>query len=160
ALALAAALGDSALQALAAFHLGQTYHTMGEFGRAAELLRQNVEAADRESGTLRTASWIRSQAVLAQTLSVLGAFTEGRRHGEEALRLTTLEGRGTMQVVARAWLGSLYLNQGDLEHATRVLEPGLALCRASGDRTQLRFIAGGLGYTYALQGRLAEGRVL
>src|SRR5262249_54520872 len=38
--------------------------------------------------------------------------------------------------------------------------PGLALCRASGDRTRLRQIAAALGYTYALQGRLAEGRVL
>ena len=41
-----------------------------------------------------------------------------------------------------------------------MLEPGLALCRASGDRTWLRRFAGGLGYAYALQGRLAEGRAL
>jgi tetratricopeptide (TPR) repeat protein len=41
-----------------------------------------------------------------------------------------------------------------------VLEQGLALCRASGDRDWLRVIAAGLGYTYALQGRLAEGSAL
>jgi tetratricopeptide (TPR) repeat protein len=40
------------------------------------------------------------------------------------------------------------------------LEQGLALCRASGDRNWLRAIVAGLGYTYALQGRLAEGRAL
>jgi tetratricopeptide (TPR) repeat protein len=40
------------------------------------------------------------------------------------------------------------------------LEPGLALCRASGHRTDLRPIAAALGYAYALQGRLAEGRAL
>src|SRR5262249_35355647 len=50
--------------------------------------------------------------------------------------------------------------QGDLEHAIRVLEQGLALCRASGNRNLVRPIGAGLGYVYALQGRLAEGRAL
>src|SRR5262249_57230087 len=50
--------------------------------------------------------------------------------------------------------------QGDLEHAIRVLEQGLALCRASGARNWLRVIAAGLGYTYGLQGRFGEGRAL
>src|SRR5207244_9968316 len=54
----------------------------------------------------------------------------------------------------------LYLAQGDLEHAIRVLERGLALCRASGERAWLRWILAGLGYAYALRGRLAEGRAL
>jgi tetratricopeptide (TPR) repeat protein len=160
ALGFAAVLGDSALQAQAAFHLGQTYHTIGDFGRAVELLRQSVEAVDQESGTPRIDVRVQSQAFLAQTLSALGAFAEGRRYGEEALRLARLEGREDMLILAHSWLGRLYLTQGDLEHAIRVLEPGLALCRASGNRTQLRPIAASLGYAYALQERLAEGRVL
>jgi tetratricopeptide (TPR) repeat protein len=41
-----------------------------------------------------------------------------------------------------------------------VFYPGLALCRASGNRTQLRAISAGLGYASALQGCLAEGRAL
>jgi len=41
-----------------------------------------------------------------------------------------------------------------------VLEQGLALCRDSGNLNLLRVIAGDLGYAYALQGRLAEGRAL
>src|SRR5262249_8539875 len=135
-------------------------NSIGDFGRAVELLRQNVEAADRESGTPSIDVRIRSQAGLALPLSALGAFAEGRRHGAEALRLATLEGRGATPIVVHAWLGHMYLAQGDLEHAIRVLEPGLALCRASGDRNQLRLIVASLGYAYALQGRLAEGRVL
>ena len=119
-----------------------------------------MEAADRESGTPRIDLLIQSQAWLAQTLSALGAFAEGRRHGEEALRLATLEGREDMPILAHCCLGRLYLAQGDLEHAIRVLEQGLALCRASGNRTLLRPIVAGLGYAYALQGRLAEGRAL
>ena len=86
--------------------------------------RRNVEAADRESGTPSADLRIRSRAWLARTLSALGAFAEGRRHGEEALRLATLEGRGTTPIIAHGCLGELYLAQGDLEHAIRVLGPG------------------------------------
>jgi tetratricopeptide (TPR) repeat protein len=118
-----------------------------------------VEVVDWGSGTPGPAR-IESQAWLAQTLSALGAFAEGRRHGEEALRLATLEGRGNTPIIVHGSLGLLSLAQGDLEHAIRVLDQGLALCRASGARNQLRPIAAGLGYASALQGRLAEGRAL
>jgi tetratricopeptide (TPR) repeat protein len=161
ALALAAALGDSAVQGQASHRLGQAYHAIGDFGRAAALLRQNVEAADKKSGTSSTAMWLQSQAWLARTLSELGAFAEGRRHGEEALRLATLAGRGITPIVAHGCLGHLSLAQGELAHTIRVLEPGLALCRTSGYRGGwLRAIVAALGSAYALQGRLAEGRAL
>jgi tetratricopeptide (TPR) repeat protein len=159
ALDLAVALGDSTLQGQASISLGQAYYFIGDFGRAAELLRRSMEAADREPGTPGT-SWIISMAWLARTLSALGAFTEGRRYGEEALRLATVDGRGNTPIVAHNCLGLLYLTQGDLEHAIQVLEPGLALCRASGNRNDLRQIVAGPGYASALQGRLVEGRAL
>jgi tetratricopeptide (TPR) repeat protein len=160
ALELAAALGDSALQMQASYQLGTAYHIIGDFGQAAELLRRNVEAADQESGTPSTAWRIRSRARLVRTLGALGAFAEGWRHGEEALRLATLAGRGNTPIIAHAWLGELYLAKGDLEHAIRVLEQGLALCRASDNRNDLPDIAASLGYASALHGRLAEGRAL
>jgi class 3 adenylate cyclase/tetratricopeptide (TPR) repeat protein len=160
ALELAAVLGDSAVQVQASYHLGVAYYTIGDLVRAAELLRRNVEAADRESDRRSTDVRIESQAWLARTLSALGAFAEGRRHGEEALRLATLEGRGAIPIIAHACLGDLYLVQGDLEPAIRVFDQGLALCRASGNRNWLPAIAAGLGYASALQGHLTEGRAL
>jgi tetratricopeptide (TPR) repeat protein len=160
ALELAAALGESTLQLQVSYTMGQVYYAVGDFGRAAELLRRNIEAADREFGTPDADLRIRSQAWLARILSELGAFAEGRRHGEEALRLATLEGQGITPSTAHGCLGRLYLAQGDLEHAIRVLEQGLALCRASGNRDWLRVIVACLGYAYALTGRLAEGRAL
>ena len=160
ALALAVELGESSLQVQAAHQLAAAYYAIGDFGRAAELLRRNVEATDQESGTPRTGVWIESRTWLARTLSVLGAFAESRRHGEEALRLATLEGRGLTPIIAYGHLGFLSLAQGDLAHAIPVLEQGLALCRASGTRNQLQLIGASLGSAYALQGRLAEGRAL
>ena len=158
--ALAAALGDSALQGEASYTLGLAYYAIGDFGRATGLLRRDVEAADRESGTSGPDVRIRSQAWLGLTLSTLGTFAEGRRHGEEALRLAMLEGRGNTPIIVHGCLGLLYLAQGDLEHASQMFDQGLALCRASGNRDWLTGIVAGLGYASALQGRLAEGRVL
>jgi class 3 adenylate cyclase/tetratricopeptide (TPR) repeat protein len=160
ALALAVELSESALQVQASHYLGRAYYVIGDFSRAAELLRWSLEAADRESGTSRTEWRLQSRAWLARTLGDLGAFAEGRRHGEEALRLATLAGRGLTPITAHGCLGFLYLTQGGLEQAIRVLDQGLALCRASGNRTWLRPIAAGLGSASALQGRLAEGRAL
>jgi class 3 adenylate cyclase len=161
ALALAVELGESALQVEASLYLGQTYLAIGDFGRAAELLRRNVEAADGESRTPGTDMRIRSRAWLARLLGQRGAFAEGRHHGEEALRLAMLEGRGDTPIIAHGCLGDLSLVQGDLAHAIRVLDQGLALCRASGYRSSfLRSIMADLGSAYVLQGRLAEGRVL
>src|SRR5262249_1799893 len=117
ALEIAVERGDSVLQVEASFRLGTRYFDIGDFGRAAELLRWSVEAADQASGTRMTNVRIRSQAWLALTLSALGAVAEGRRHGEEALRLATLEGRRATPMIASALLGHLYLAQGDLEHA-------------------------------------------
>jgi class 3 adenylate cyclase/tetratricopeptide (TPR) repeat protein len=160
ALDLAVELGQGTLQVPAAYQLGLAYSAVGDFRRAAELLRRTVEAARSGSGTASTGLRIHSQAWLAQTLSALGAFAEGRRHGEEALHLATLEGREFTPVIAHGCLGLLHLAQGDLEHAIRLLEQGLAVCRASGNRNMLPVIVAGLGYAYALQGRLAEGHAL
>jgi hypothetical protein len=63
-------------------------------------------------------------------------------------------------MVAHGCLGELYLATENLEHAIWVLEQGLALCRTSGNRPWMRPLVADLGYAYALQGRLAEGRGL
>jgi tetratricopeptide (TPR) repeat protein len=93
-------------------------------------------------------------------LGALGAFAEGRHHAEEVLRLATLADRGNMPFLAHTYLGQLSLAQGNLEPAIRVLEQGVALCRASGNGNQLGPTVSGLGYAYALQGCLTEGRTL
>jgi predicted ATPase len=157
---LTSALGDRAMQYQASHRLGQVCYASGAYGRAAELLRLSVEAAEREAGTFSITARIEARTVLVLTLSDLGAFAEGRCYGEEALRLAILEGRNETPAKACSRLGRLYLAQGDLVPAIRVLEQGLALCRASGDWNLFRPTVASLGYAYALQGRLAEGRTL
>jgi class 3 adenylate cyclase/tetratricopeptide (TPR) repeat protein len=160
ALELAATVGDPALEAQASFRLGNVHQAIGDFGRAAVLFRRNVEARDPGTGPMARHYRIISLAQLALTLGILGQFTEGRSHGEEALRLATVEGRGTAPMIAHGRLGQLYFIQGDLVAAIRVLEQGLALSRAADNRDEASTIAAALGYACALEGRLAEGRAL
>jgi tetratricopeptide (TPR) repeat protein len=160
ALALAAELDDRALQRQASYLLGQAYYAIGDFGRAVEQQRWSMEAVDREPGPSRTDAQSSSRARLARTLGALGAFAEGRRHGEEALRLARLEGRGNTSIIAHGCLGDLYLAQGDLEPAILMYDRCLALSRASENRSWLSNSAASLGYALALQGRFAEGRAL
>ena len=79
ALALATARGDLALQVEASYYLGTVYWSIGDYGRATELFRRNVEAL--EPGMGRPDLQIRSQAWLACTLSHLGQFAEGPAPG-------------------------------------------------------------------------------
>ena len=63
--------------------------------------------------------------------------------------------------MAHGCLGDLYLAQGDLAHAMRVFEQGLALCEGAGYRSGfLSCGRGGPGLCVCAQGRRAEGRTL
>jgi tetratricopeptide (TPR) repeat protein len=134
ALELASLLGDPPLQSEASLRLGQAYFGLGDFGRAAELVRGNVEALARGVPSLVSSWGILSRAWLAWVLGVLGEFAEGRRHGEEVLRLAMVDRRREAPVIAHGCLGLLYFEQGDWDAAVQVLDQGLALGLASGDR--------------------------
>ncbi len=159
ALDIAVKLDSPFPRAVASYRLGQAFHSVGDFSRAAELMRTNVEAAlDASDPAARTIS-IASRAWLTFVLASLGEFADGRSHGEEAVRLALVR-QGPALIVAHGCLGHLYLAQGDLEAAIRVLEPGLALGRAVDERAWSPDNAGSLGEAYGRAGRLAEGLAL
>jgi tetratricopeptide (TPR) repeat protein len=158
ALAHATDCGDLALQATASDFLGRVYLAVGDYGRAAELFRRNVAAREPSTGSLNRQ--FHGLAWLARALSELGQFSEGRRHGEEALRLATVEGRGNEPMFAHWTLGHLYLAQGDLAAAIRLLDQSLTLCRGAEIWNAHGGITGDLGYACALAGCPAEGRAL
>jgi tetratricopeptide (TPR) repeat protein len=159
AMAIATELGDCAMQVAAAHRLAQPYFAIGDFGQAAALLRQNVAALEAGVPDPSLGYGVQSRAWLALVMSFLGEFAKGRPHGEEALRLAVGEGQGSAPV-AHGCLGLLSLTKGDLEHAIRVLDQGLTLCRATDNRDWSRWIAVGLGHAYALTGLITEGRAL
>ena len=161
ALDLAVTLGDRALQAQASHTLGQAYYAIGDFGRAAELLRRNVEAADR-------AVWHAQYRLAAPIPGVAGADL-GRARGLR--RGPAPRGGGTPP--RHAGRPRSHTDRCPRLPRPPVPRPGGPGARHPGVRpgpgplvvppatgTCCQRSSAGLGYAYALQGRLAEGRAL
>jgi tetratricopeptide (TPR) repeat protein len=163
ALAIASAIEDLDLQAAARYHLAEAYDSINDYRRARDLLNWIVDALNRgvvlqdpgphEAGWLR----LRARTSLTMTLSLLGHFTEGALHGEQAVRIADSEDRPFSRIVAQTSLGYLYLNKGDLHRAIPLLEESLALHRTRHISGWLRGTAATLGFAYTLSGRTAEG---
>jgi tetratricopeptide (TPR) repeat protein len=159
-LAVAATLGDFALQVMAHNYLGVAYQILGDQRRALGLLRSNVEslAGDllRERFGMATRPAVRSRAHLAQCLAELGAFPEGIAHAEEALRIAEALDHPHSLINAYSNLGFLFLRKGDLSRAIPALERCLDLCRVYNMLLWSLAPAAALGCAYALSGRVAE----
>ncbi|MGH7323574.1 MAG: AAA family ATPase [Candidatus Rokuibacteriota bacterium] len=158
ALSIATSLGDFALQASANYYLGEAYHVLGDYRRAAEFLRDNVESFQgdliRERFGMAGPHSVISRAWLVMCLAELGEFAEGMIRGEEGLRIAEAVDQPFSLALASYALGILSLRKGDLGRAIAVLERGLPLCKSV--PYYFPWIASELGYAYALSKRAAE----
>jgi class 3 adenylate cyclase/tetratricopeptide (TPR) repeat protein len=160
ALAVAEALGDFALQVQANHYLGVAYHTLGNYPRAMELLRSNVESLTgdllHERFSMSGLPSVLSRDWLARCLAELGTFPEGIAHAEEALRVAEAVDHPNGLIHAYLGVGFLALRQRDLSRAIPVLERCLALCRVFNILLWFPETASALGCAYAFAGRVAE----
>jgi class 3 adenylate cyclase/tetratricopeptide (TPR) repeat protein len=160
ALAAAAALGIPRLQVTANFHLGAAYYSLGDYRRAIDVLRQNVEAFEREQRAgQRDGPSLRSVVSctwLVWSLAELGAFAEGIAYGEQGIRIGETVGRPDSLINAYAGLGVLYLRKGDLPQAIAALERGFGLYQESQIPLLFPLVASALGGAYTLSGRISE----
>ncbi len=160
ALAVAATLGDFALQVMAQHFLGVAYHTLGDHRRAMGVLRSNVEslAGDliRERFGVVGYPSVNSRAWLVRCLAELGAFPEGVAYGEEAVQIAEGIDHPVSRVLAYLGVGFLSLRQRDFFRAIPVLERCLDLCRVWNSLVWFPETAAALGCAYAFAGRVAE----
>jgi len=160
ALAIADALDDFGLKVSIRTYLGQVYYARGEYRRATEFFRPNVELlADdlaRERFGLPQFPSIHSRACLVWCLAELGEFEEARRRGEEAVQIAESSGQPLGRTVATSGIGILYLQQGELEQAITVLEHGVDLSETWRIPLWWPRLATALGAAYLLAGRGAE----
>ena len=161
ALAIATALGDVGLQVAANGYLGQIYlWPLADYRRAAGVFRRQIEAlhdaplGERLGGAM--VSSVHARALLAWCLAELGAFAEGRAHGEDALRLAEAVDHPYSLAWACVAVGHLSLRQGALPQAIGVLERGLALSEAQHFPRLMLLCRARLGAAYALAGRVSE----
>ncbi len=164
ALAITERLKDFGLGIATNAYLGQVCHALGDYERAAEFFRKNVEALvgdlRHERFGLPQPPSIHSRTCLVWALAELGEFREGMTRGEEAIRIAESVDQPLSLTVAYSGLGILCLRKGDLDRAVALLERGLELIRARNIPLWLPRIAAALGYAYALSGRDAEGMPL
>jgi class 3 adenylate cyclase/tetratricopeptide (TPR) repeat protein len=183
--AIAANLHDRDLQFEATYRLAQAHFAVGDFVRSVELLRQTVGALgggpmppdsrlprylaafdllavgavfDYPDSRLPRylAAWPR--AWLALGLATLGQFSEAISYGEESIRIAESANHPHSIIEARAALGRVYLARGDLEKSIALFEQGLAPSRAWNMSDSSVF--SGLGYAYAVVGRVDQGLLL
>jgi class 3 adenylate cyclase/tetratricopeptide (TPR) repeat protein len=160
ALALATTLGDVGLQVKANFYVGAVYYDLGDYGRAVECFRWNVEALEgdliREHFGMTGLPAVLSRAYLSWSLGELGMFAEGAARGEEGVQIAETMDHPFSRIWAYSGIGKLYLDQGDSHRAIPVLKRGLELCQAWDIPTLLPQAMRALGTAYTLSGQALE----
>ncbi len=159
-LASASSFANFAMTVYSTFRLGQTYHSLGDYPRAMDFLRQNVAALEgdllcEECGMAGLPS-VLSRSWLAWCLAERGEFAEGVAVGHEGIQIAESANHAWSLIVACFGLGGVHLIKGDLDSAIAVLERGLVLDRVENFPILFPFVASPLGFVYALSGRVAD----
>jgi class 3 adenylate cyclase/tetratricopeptide (TPR) repeat protein len=149
-----------ALQLSTNLRLGQAHHSLGQYSRAIDALRKNLEVLDGdllyERCGLTALPAVFSLVWLTLCLAERGEFDEGLALGEEALRIAEKGDPGYSFVLGCAGLGNLCVAKGDFDRAIAVLETGLSREAHASSTKAWPFVASALGAAYAHAGRLAE----
>jgi class 3 adenylate cyclase/tetratricopeptide (TPR) repeat protein len=149
-----------ALGVVTNLRLGQAYHSLGQYSRAMDCLRKNLEliSDDLLFDPVGTAGLpaVFSRIWLALCLAELGEFGEGRAMAEEALRIAETGDPNYSLVLACAGLGNVCLAKGDFDHAITTLERGMSRDSSELIDRAWPFVASALGAAYTHAGRVDE----
>jgi len=159
--AIAESLRDVPLQVTANLYLGAVCIWTGDYGRAEDLLLKALQLLEgdrsRERFGLAGFPAVLVRSYLAWVFADQGKFNEGIVHGQEGLRLAEALDHPYSLAFACWCLAYLQITRGELSHAVRLLERGVALSREWNLTFFSAMSTGGLGHAYALSGRIAEG---
>jgi len=152
---------DVNLQPVPNFTLGNIYYALGDYRRAMDFLRKNLEVMQDDHGRERSLGSSGSRAVhnrarLVWCLLEMGEFAEGMMKGEEALRMAEEADYPFSRVIAHLCVGVLYLRKGELDKAIPVLERGVTLCQNLSLPAWYPAIPSALACAYGLVGRMAD----
>jgi tetratricopeptide (TPR) repeat protein len=160
ALELAKPLGDTKLQAIACFRLGQAYRTASDFRQAIDYHRQVVaflqgDLLYERFGTASPIS-VLSRSQLAGALAEMGSFAEGATYGKEALSMAEAVNSPFGCVVALMHVARLSLLKGDVDRAIGMTERAIALSQEANITLASLSNIVALAYAFARAGRLTE----
>ncbi len=163
-LAVAASFGNFDMRVVAGCRLAQAHHALGDYRRAADLLRQVVTSLpaglvhERFGMASFPSVWARTW--LAWSLAETGEFAEAAAAGEAAAAIAAAGEHPYSRVQAAFGLGMLALVQGRPAWAIAVLEEGLVLARVAGIPFLVPFVTAPLGAAYALAHRTDRAAAL
>jgi class 3 adenylate cyclase/tetratricopeptide (TPR) repeat protein len=145
------------LQLATNLRLGQAHHSLGQYSRAIDALRKNLEILEGdllyERCGLAALPAVFSLAWLALCLAERGEFGEGLALGEEALLIAERGDPGYSFALGCAGLGNVCVAKGDFDRAIAVLERGLSREPQEPSTKAWPFVASALGTAYAHVGR-------
>ncbi len=160
ALQLGAIRSDVAARAVTYYYLGAAYNKTGQYDLAIDALSRGIEniGAERRHERFGTAAVLSviCRSHLTQCLAATGRFAEGRRLGEEGVRLGEEAEHPTSLIHMLCSLGMLHLLQGDSERAIAILERSLELCASANIQVYVPMVASRLGSAYAQARRIEE----
>jgi tetratricopeptide (TPR) repeat protein len=165
---------DPSLECISHFALGVAQLWLGQYRPAVRHFRRSAEVASAGSLESQTRTVVsvgfeplaghRAQtltnAYAAWCLAELGDFQEAFEVGQHACRIAETGDFPYTRGSAYEFLGFVYLRQGQLEPAVRLLEQCLDLSRTADIPVLLVQLAMRLGYAYALSGRVNEAIAL
>lgn len=163
-LQLARDCGERRMQGELLYRLGQSYHALGKYRKATELLEQSLaftsEKFERNRFDLTVIPSVVSRTWLANALTELGEFGPGLVHAKRALEIAEECDHPPSQILGWLAMGYLLLRKGENEGAIGVMERGMTLCDQWSLRVWRARLASSLGVAYARAGRCDEGIAL
>jgi class 3 adenylate cyclase/tetratricopeptide (TPR) repeat protein len=161
ALEIAREIADLPLQVVTHLPLGLLYHTSGEYRRAMEYFRHNVDLLRGDLECERFGLFVLpssfSRSFLAWTHAEIGEFSEAAVLADEGVRIAEEAGHSFSIGYARLGKGVAHLRQGDVARAAVEFERALGLGAFADIPVGYSYVAFHLGYALALGGSVAEG---
>ena len=151
---------DFALTVATNLRLGQAYHSLGQYPRAMDCLRKNLDLIGgdflHDAFNMAGLPAVFSRVWLALCLAERGEFGEGLTIGEEALRIAETGDPGYSLVLGCAGLGNVCVTKGDFDRAIGVLERGVRADPSELISRAWPFVASALGAAYTYAGRVDD----
>jgi class 3 adenylate cyclase/tetratricopeptide (TPR) repeat protein len=169
ALGLGETVGDPAVRLAAHQYLALACYAVGDYRRAAALMRTVVElpeedvvAAQFRPTQAGSPAGFRAVSLgwIARCLAELGDFDEGLDHGREAIQIAQRIDHSYSLASACWGLGYLHVVQGDFDTAVPVLERALTTAREGNITRLLPQVMRPLGLAYAVTRRPDDGIAL
>ncbi|HZO39130.1 MAG TPA: tetratricopeptide repeat protein [Methylomirabilota bacterium] len=166
ALGVGETVGDPAVRLAAHQYLGLACYAVGDYRRAATLMRTVAQLPLDDPGAAQfrptqagSPAGFRAVSLgwLARCLADLGDFDEGRAHGHEAVRIGERIDHPYSLASACWGLGYLHVAEGDFGAAELVLQRALKTARDASVMRLLPQVMRELGLAYARLGRPGEG---